>query len=370
MATALAALPARKEEFAVLPGTAENGRHIFAVLVKRTYAIAPGQRAVRAETKPLVPVDVYYDHGDAETSTVLFETDLTTYKLATDLVFIAKAYAPGAQPVQQMDVGIRVAGRTKILRITGDRYCLYQPGRLPQFTEPAPFTEMEIRYDRAYGGEDVMSDPNLPFFYPRNHRGKGVAIRNIPEVVHGLALPNIEDPADMITPERVIIGAYDQWNPQPLPAGFGWFQRTWYPRASFVGAIPGLMDPDTVMREELLGLVPKGQIALARQFKLPSFDLRFNNGGSLGQILPYLRGDEEISTHGLTQEGRFDFLLPDDAPTISLDTGQGENKLEAVLHTVSVRMDDREVDLVWRGALEYPGPDWIPKMTKLEARIE
>ena len=173
---------------------------------------------------------------------------------------------------------------------------------------------------------------------------------------------------DVLAPERVIIGAYDRWNGQPLPAGFGWFQRTWYPRASFVGAVPGLMDPDTVMREEELGLVPRGQIALARQFKLPSFDLRFNNGGSLGQVLPYLEGTEEIRTHGLTPDGGFDFALPGEQPDILLDVGQGEHLLEPVLHTVTVRVEDREVDLVWRGALEYPGPDWIPKMTRLEAR--
>jgi len=359
-----------KEELAVLPGTAENGRHVFCVLTKRTYTIAGGGPCVRVESRPLVPVDVYYDDGDAETSTVLFETDLTTYKLATDVIVIAKAYAPGGRPVYQMDAGIQIAGRAKTLRVTGDRFCLFQPDAAPKLTDPAPFTEMEIRYDRAYGGQDVISDPNLSFYYPRNHRGRGVAIRNIPEVVHGLALPNIEDPSDLLTPERVIIGAYDQWNAQPLPAGFGWFQRTWYPRASFVGAVPGLMDPDTVMREEELGLVPRGQIALARQFKLPSFDLRFNNGGSLGQVFPGLQGTEEIRTHGLTPEGAFDFTLPGDAPQITLDVGQGEQRLEPVLHTVTVRMDEREVDLVWRGAFEYPGPDWIPKMTRLEARVE
>jgi hypothetical protein len=368
MATRVAPVD-RKEEMAVLPGTAENGRHVFCVLTKRTYAIHGGGAVSRVESRPLVPVDIYYDDGDAETSTVLYETDLTTYKLATDVIVIAKAYAPGGQPVYQMDVGIQIAGRTKALRITGDRYCLHRQNDVPQFTEPVPFTEMEIRYDRAYGGQDVISDPNLSFYYPRNHRGRGVAIRNIPEVVHGLALPNIEDPSDLLTPERVIIGAYDRWNAQPLPAGFGWFQRTWYPRASFVGAVPGLMDPDTVMREEELGLVPRGQIALARQFKLPSFDLRFNNGGSLGQVLPYLEGTELIRTHGLTPDGALEVVLPGDSPRISLDVGGGEQPLAAVLHTVTLRVEDREVDLVWRGAFEYPGPDWIPKMTKLEARV-
>jgi hypothetical protein len=368
--TAGSAAVEEKEEVLVLPGTAENGRHVFSVLVKRSYQIVPGKAAVRADRgTPMVKVDVYYDDGDAETSTVRHETDLVTYKLATDFVVVATAFAPDEQPVTQMNVGIEVAGFGKVLRVTGDRRCVYRADQLPEFTDPEPFTEMEIRYDRAYGGEDIVSDPNLPFYYPRNHRGKGVAVRNIPEVVEGLALPNIEDPDDLLTPERVIIGAYDRWNPQPLPAGFGWYQRTWYPRCSFVGAVPGLMDPDTVMREEELGLVPKGQIALARQFKLPSFDLRFNNGASLGQTFPYLRGDEPVRMRGLTRDGVLDFWLAGDTPRMTLDVGDGPTTLDAVLHTVTVRPDEMELDMVWRGAYEYPGPDWIPQMKTLIARV-
>jgi hypothetical protein len=40
------------------------------------------------------------------------------------------------------------------------------------FSDPERFLEMEIRYDRAYGGRDEKSDPNLPFYYPRNDMGR------------------------------------------------------------------------------------------------------------------------------------------------------------------------------------------------------
>jgi len=33
-------------------------------------------------------------------------------------------------------------------------------------------------------------------------------------------------------------------------------------------------------------------------------------------------------------------------------------------------MEDRQVDLVWRGAVPYPGPDWLPKMKKMEVLIQ
>src|SRR5262249_59745124 len=144
-------------------------------------------------------------------------------------------------------------------------------------------------------GWDLRSNPASPFTYPRNTKGRGVAMRNLPEVVDGLSLPNLEDPRDLLTPERVVLEHRTRWNRQPLPQGFGWFERIWYPRCSFVGAVPGDVDLAEPLREEALGLVPRGQVALARQFKLPSFDVRFNNGASPGLVLPHLAGDEHIT---------------------------------------------------------------------------
>ena len=196
-----------------------------------------------------------------------------------------------------------------------------------------------------------------------------MAVRNLRDVVDGLQLPNVEDPQDPLTPDRILLGQPDRWNDQPLPHGFGWFQRTWYPRCSFVGAVPGLIDPDTVMQEERLGLVPKGQIALARRFQLPSFDARFNNGASLGLALPYLQGGEEVRLNGLSPDGPLHFALPTGRPRIMLDIGLGENELAAVVHTVCVRMGQGQVDVVWRGAHVYPGVHWLPEMRRMVAEV-
>jgi hypothetical protein len=338
--------------------------------VKRTYDIHPGRAAERAErVYPMVKVDRYHDGGDAETSTVREETDQVPYKLATDVVVLAKAYAPGGRPATWMDTMVAVGDRQKHIRVFGDRCCAWRAGLPPHITDPAPFTDMEVRYDRAYGGEDVVSNPTLPFYYPRNQRGTGVAVTNARELVDGLRLPNLEDPYDPLTPERIVFGAPERWVNQPLPQGFGWFQRTWYPRCSFVGAVPGMLDPDTELPEERLGLVPKGQLALARQFKLPAFDVRFNSGASPGLAVPFLAGGEEVRLVGLTTEGDLRFLLPRETPSIMLDIGLGENELPVVLHTVCVRAEDGQVDLVWRGAHEYPGVDWLPEMTRMHAEV-
>lgn len=362
--------PGGAEEFSVVSGRADTGATIFSVLVKRSYDIIPAQRACRSErTNPLVKIDEYYDHGDPEWATVKYETDLVPYKLATDVVVIGKAYAPKGNPVTQLDVSVEIARSKKTIRVTGDRRCVYRQNRTPLFAEPAPFTQMEIRYEKAYGGRDTKSNPDVPFFYPRNTMGTGVVIKNMRETVDDLLLPNLEYPDDLLTPERILLGEPERWNQQPLPAGFGWFQPTWYPRCSHAGAIPGFVDLEEELREEKLGLVPKGQIALARQFKLPSFDTRFNNGASLGLALPYLSGNEHVRMAHLTPEGQLDFLLPDDPPEIVLNIGLGENVLKSSLHTVCVRLEDKQVDLVWRGAHEYPGVEWLPEMKQMVAHV-
>jgi hypothetical protein len=359
-----------KEESVVVIGQTETRTPIFSVLVKRTYQIHLGRVAERRPwANPFVRADLYYDHGDPESATVKFENDLAPYKLKTDVVLIGKAHAPGGNPTTQMAVGLAVGSHRKVIHVIGDRRCIHRAGLPPSFTDPEPFAEMEIRYERAYGGTYLRNDPVRMLPYPRNHLGAGFVLTNTRDAVEGLALPNLEDPDDLLTPERVVLGEPERWNGQPLPQGFGWFQRTWYPRCSFVGSVPGFVDPDEVMREETLGLVPQGQIALARRLKLPSFDVRFNNGASTGLALPHLSGGELVRLRNLTPDGALDFALPSDVPAMTLDIGLGESALTPVLHTVGIRVDEMEVDLVWRGALPYPGVDWLPEMKRLTATV-
>ncbi len=354
----------------MVPGKDHTNNPIFSVLVKRTYDIWPQNPLVRCEhPKPFVEVDQYYDRGDPEWTTVQFENDLAPYKPATDVVLIGKAHAPEGKPTAMVDVAVQIDDYQKVIRIFGDRRCSHQQDKPPVVTDPELFAQMEIRYEKAYGGWDRNSDPNLPFFYPRNPMGTGLALKNIPEVIEGLKLPNIEDPDDMLTPERIVLGSPDKWNGLPLPQGLGWFQKTWYPRCSFVGSVPGFVDVDEIMREEQLGLVPQGQIALARQFKLPSFDSRFNNGASLGLTRPYLNGDESIGLINLVPEGELHFTLPAEVPVVMLDIGLGENELAPVLHTVCIRTQERQVDLIWRAAHEYPGVDWLPEMKMMNTEV-
>jgi hypothetical protein len=99
-------------------------------------------------------------------------------------------------------------------------------------------------------------------------------------------------------------------------------------------------------------------------------DFRFFNGASEGLVLPYLAGDEIVSTRNLTAEGELDFRLPGDRPRIALDLGAGGTEATVVLQTVMVRLEEHEVDLVWRAAFDYPGPDWLPQMRRMEVLVQ
>jgi hypothetical protein len=358
------------QHVAVVSGVAEERQTIFAVLVKRGYRIVDGETLrPHEETAPLRRGDVYYDPGDPETCTVLYEDELAPYKPATDVVILGRAHAPQSRPVQSMTAGVEVAGRQKVLRVIGDRLASYRPGAVPMVTEPIPFSTMPLRYELAYGGTDRTSRPDMPFYYPRNPLGRGLAVRNVPETIEGLRMPNIEALDDLLTAERIVLEDESAWNRQPLPQGFGWFQKTWYPRCSFVGAIPGYVMAGETMREEALGLVPHGQIDLARQFRLPSFDVRFNNGASLGLAFPSIPPGTLIRLARLTPDGLLSFRLPDASPSIMLDIGLGANILPTALHTVAIYVEERHVDLIWRGAHPYPGNDWLPEMRRLQHEV-
>jgi hypothetical protein len=53
-----------------------------------------------------------------------------------------------------------------------------------------------------------------------------------------------------------------------------------------------------------------------------------------------------------------------------MDIGQGAKPLQVVLHTLLIRQIDNQIDLVWRGAMPYPGPQWLPQMKRLKIEIQ
>jgi len=352
----------------VLPGQSPDGQYILSILVKRSYEIVSGKPCRRAEVdQKLNSGDIHYD--DPMNSSVQFETDFIPFKIATDVILNGMAYAPPGKPLEVMDVSLSIGSFRKELRVIGDRMCRYREKGNPAFTEPIPFQTMEIRYERAYGGVDIYSDPNVPCAYARNHLGRGFVIKNSRKTVEGLPLPNIEDPNDLLTPERLCVGHFMYWERQPMPHGFSWFSKFWQPRASLAGVLPADRQVEQELRNAYAQAIPPKQREQYKETKLPDMDFHFFNGASQGLALTFLNGNEQIQLINLTPEGEILFKLPGERPTIGLDIGTGLQEPEVVLHTVMIRIEERQVDLVWRGAVPYPGPDWLPQMKKMEVLI-
>ena len=361
--------PGPPEHHVVLPGQAPDGTPILSVLLKRSYRIVANAPAERLDSaRPLVPGDRHFD--DPMNSTVAFEADHVPFKLATDVVVHASAYAPGGVPVMELLASIVIGTSRKDLLVVGDRVAHYRPRSLPSFTEPVPFTSVPMRYELAYGGVDVRSDPTLAFPYARNHLGRGFVVRDAVEAVEGISLPNIEAPDDQLTPERLCCGHVMHWERQPMPDGCGWYSKYWQPRAGLAGVMPGDLPLEAQLRREYARVIAPEHRADYEKTELRTMDFRFFNGASRGLVRPYLEPAERIAFRNLHSSGDVIGALPSQWPALSLDIGQGEVEMRrGVLQTVLVRLDALEMDLVWRAAFRYPGLDFLPRLRRLHVEV-
>ncbi len=352
----------------VLPGQLPDGSPILSVLLKRSFDIVPGGACTLAdEDRPLLPGDKFWD--DPMNSSVQFESDFVPFKLGTDVVLNGNAYAPGGAPTRSCLATLQVADRRRSIAVWGDRVARYVSGSAPWFSDPAPFKTMELRYERAYGGTDVFSDVKVPCPYPRNPLGRGFVVRNTPRSVDGLPLPNLEDPALPIAPANLCLEDFKAWESRPAPAGFGWFPKAWMPRAALAGIMPGDRAVEQELRKAYAQLLSGEERKAYLKHGIRDMDFHFFSGAAEGFAFPSLRGGEWVLTENLCPEGRLYFQLPTARPRIGVDIGQGVKEPEVALHTVQIRMEDRQLDLVWRAAVPYPGPDWLPQMKKLDVSI-
>lgn len=367
-ATSGAGTASRGGERTLLPGQSAAGEYILSVLVKRTYRIVPDRPCTRADQdRPILGGDVYWDHP--MNSSVRYETDFWPFKLATDVVLNGTAYAPGGQPAASCFVSLQIADTRKSLAVTGDRVAQYAGGATPVVTDPVPFTEMPLRYEYAYGGTDVFSDVKMVYPYPRNPLGRGFVVANTANALDDLPLPNLEDPRLPLVPERLCIGEYAGWEACPAPAGFGWFPKVWRPRALLAGVLPRDRAVEQELRQAYAQLVPADQRDAYLNNGFRDMDFRFFNGASDGQALPFLNGGETVVTENLSPDGRLAFQLPRETPRVGIDIGEGLYEPDIVLHTVMIDLDETCVDLVWRGAVPYPGPEWLPQMRKMDLQV-
>ena len=339
--------------------TDSQGRAILSVHIKRTYQISPNGQCVRTDDLPLL-----LGNPEAEDDDDFNETDILPFKQRIDLIVMAKAWGKGQR---QITAGIRTPNHQVSYRVSGDRRVSYHGKGTWTFGQPEPFDSIEMRYENAYGGfdpstalppvvhiQDILApDPGV---YPRNPVGKGYAVVEGSQL-DGLLLPNIENPEDTLTPQRLVSGTPSNWWRQPLPWSCNWFPKFWYPRLSQFGAIPsGLPQDDRQVPEVRLGYLDAGHVQRIQNSTLESeVDARFGDAASPALILPPTTPIAAIELTGLSPEGRMVVRIPPDRPRVYLRHLGRSVELPTTPHRVLVSMLEMGVYVVWHAA--WPLPD-------------
>jgi uncharacterized protein YjbI with pentapeptide repeats len=129
-------------------------------------------------------------------------------KIRGEVLVAGSAFHAGP-PAPGTSVRVKIGSVDKKLYVFGDRVW-----KTTSFSDPAPFAEMPVTWERAFGGEG----------FARNPVGKGVK----PVEVDGKKLrplPNIEDPDHLVKSP----------GDKPEPAGLGPIDQTWPQRMELAG---------------------------------------------------------------------------------------------------------------------------------------
>lgn len=358
----------------------DRHRHtVLGVVAKRTYLVEPSGRCTVAPNQS--PLNFGPVEDPEHDELILADLDVVLDKLETDVVVRGHAWNHAQAPSYECMVNVGHQ-QPKRLRVFGDRRCVTtSTGRLA-FSEPTRVDKVPLSYRYAYGGCDErgereggfelqamaeqfppdrrerMLSAASPWRYPRNRAGRGYIVEEHPEAIEAVELPNLEDPVDLLTPERLIVGNPWYWPIQPLPAGLGWLEYGAFPRIGWFGHTPEWDDEDLMEYVDSFAEVRRGyadrRIFLHDDnlYEIPrKFDRRALNGASLGLRFPYLGGSETIALTNLHPEfPHWTVQLPRQVPTLWVDDRAGGlTQLRARLYTVQIEPDEDRVTVVWAG---------------------
>lgn len=309
------------------------------VVVKGTFDISPNQPATISTDQWAIAFEDQY-LGEPAKSSMTYESDLTPFKPATDVVLVGSAYSRRGHLARELDVRMEVGTVKKILRVFGDRrWSFGSLNSQPKITRPEPFSRMPITYERAFGGPDpAAARENQPPWEKRNPIGTGFFFRCERETTDGCRLPNIEDPTQLI----------HSWKDKPSPQGFGFIGKDWAPRIQHVGTY------DDHWRETRCPLLPV------------DFDERFFQAAHPDLLVPgYLRGNELVRLMNLSPDGEYCFSLPDARVIVSTRILFRDIVNKARLDTVSFFPDQGKMVLLWRALFEHFDSPWDVKFIQI-----
>lgn len=362
----------------------EDGHPILSVLCKRTYTVtSDGRVSLAPQQLPLV-LDLELDPDNP--MRLHRDFDLYPMKILTDVVVRGHAYGTGQR---SFVATVRVDTWEKRVAVFGDRRCHLSASGRVVFSPPELVGRVPLRYDRAYGGIDQVAqetrgnpyaalgaylgpsfDASLasPYLYPRNHAGVGYLIEPTRDAVERLVLPNLEDPSDLLSPERLAVGSPGNWPMMPIPHSFDWVDPGIFPRLAYAGIVHD-HDPLSVPVAEVQRGYAPDDLLVEKPVEKQA-NIRFANGASHGLQLPHLEGAETCILGGVHPKlAVWTFRLPRERPEIKTDGRNGTmNNTKPVMHTVEIEPDEDRLSIVWRGsarALRPYLPDELEKMPLL-----
>lgn len=304
----------------------EHGRDVLVVLAKSTHRITQhGILEWAPEQAALCLAGEYL--GEPGQSSLKYAPECAFTKTATDVVLIGHAHAPQAKQVTQLDVSLRVGPVSKTVHVSGDRLWKKTRGLFGsswKMSSPKPFSTLPLVYERAFGGKDVTpAKPEQHAYEYRNLIGTGVIAQHT-KLDHDMALPNLEDPRQLI----------QKITDRPPPAGFGCIAPDWQPRLKYAGT------HDAAWQASRMPLLPQ------------DFDPKFFNAAHPDLVAPgFLTGTELVEIVNAVPEGRVSFNLPGNPPGVQLTlTGEGPQSLEVKLDSVIIDTDARTVQMLWRAS--------------------
>jgi len=284
------------------------------VIVKATVTLRPGL-ALAEEQVPLTMADEY--HGDPAASSLRLASEMHIGKAGTDVILSGSAWAPKGRPTTRMQVGMAVAGRQKVMLVTGDR--VWKSGRP---SEPQPFESIPLVWERAFGGlhrrgETVLADE-------RNPVGCGFSGGRSASDMEGLSVPNLEDAAAPL----------QQIGQSPAPACLAPIAPSWLPRRQFAGTY------DERWQRARAPYLPDDFDPRFFQCACPEF--AFDR---------YLQPGEQVQVVGTLPDGPIAFTIPESYLTIAVTIEGSMHRPAANLETLLIEPDKNRACFTWRASV-------------------
>ncbi len=289
----------------------EHGIDSLYVIVKATFIMGQ-QWSLANEQNPPQKADEYW--GEPGKSSIKSLSDFHIGKNNTDIIMQGNACAPNYQEVTQLDVHLTVGKVQKTVKVFGDRQWVNGVA-----SKPVPFQSMPIVYERAFGGQHQVDDEKL-LAEERNLVGCGFAGKRKKSEMEGAALPNIEDPNQLI----------QNIQDTPPPAGFAPTCGYWAPRVEWAGTY------DEQWQATCAPYLPE------------DFDKRFLNAAHPDLIYPgFLQGGEPIVIKGMHQDGDINLSVPYVKMNCNVKLKGQDIPINLNIETLTLNPHQQQLSMVW-----------------------